>query len=126
MGIKKVLVVDDDREWNLLLKMRLELAGFRSEQAFNGKEAIQKVNEGRPDLILLDITMPEMDGWDVCKALRDRPDTKDLPIIIISSFSQTEDIERGKSFRVKHYIIKPCSPKTVLQNVSAILSPQGS
>lgn len=122
METKKILVVDDDKEWNFLLKMRLEMAGFKGEQAFNGKEAIEKVQLAKPDLVLLDITMPIMDGWQVCETLREQPETKELPILILSSYRQPQDIERGKSYQVKRYLLKPCLPETVIQNVRDIFS----
>lgn len=98
------------------------MAGFKGEQAFNGKEAIEKISQNKPDMVLLDITMPVMDGWQVCETLRGNDETKELPIIIQSSYTQAEDIERGKSYRVKRYLVKPCSPETIIQNVRDVLS----
>ncbi len=114
---KSVLIVDDDKEWSFLLKIKLQAAGFAADQAFNGKEGLEKIRVKAPDLVLLDITMPVMNGWDVCKALRENPGKRDLAVIIQSSYSEPDDIQRGKSFKVKRYLIKPCSPDTILQNV---------
>lgn len=119
---KKILVVDDDQEWNFLLKIHLEKAGYGVLQAFDGEAAVKKVMQERPDLVILDINMPIMDGWDVCEKLRADTTTADLPIVIVSSYSQSDDIDRGKLFRVKRHILKPCLPKVVIQNVQDLLS----
>lgn len=124
MAAKKVLIVDDDREWNLLLKMKLGIAGYKVDQAFNGKQGMEKISADKPDLVLLDITMPVMDGWDVCQALRENPDTKELPIIIQSSMNQSDDVQRGKSYSVLRYLLKPCSPEVIVQNVRDVLAPK--
>ena len=122
MDPKKILIVDDDKEWNLLLKMNMQKAGFKVEQAFNGKEALEKIARDKPAMVLLDITMPMMSGWEVCKNLREKPETEKLPILILSSYSNPEDVEQGKSYRVKRYLIKPCLPDTVIQNVRDVFS----
>lgn len=119
---QKILVVDDDREWNLLLKIHIEKAGFTVAQAFNGREAMEKIAADTPALVILDINMPVMDGWEVCQTLRGNPATENLPIMILSSYSQVQDIQRGKSFRVKRYLLKPCLPQTVVQNVRDIFT----
>ena len=112
-----ILIVDDDREWNLVLKLRLEREGYRTAQAYNGLEAIEKVQSDKPDLILLDIGMPVADGWKVCGTLRNQDETKDLPIIVVSAFTQPEDILQCRTYRIKRHILKPCSLETVVQNV---------
>ncbi|OGR84113.1 MAG: hypothetical protein A2636_00315 [Elusimicrobia bacterium RIFCSPHIGHO2_01_FULL_64_10] len=122
---KKILVVDDDKEWSLLIRLRLEMAGFEAEQAFNGQEALDRIKAGRPELVLLDITMPVLSGWEVCQALRKQESTKDLPIVILSSYTQPEDIRQSKTYGVKRYLIKPCLPETVVQNVQDVLSQKG-
>ena len=125
MAQKKILVVDDDKEWNLLLKIRLQASGYQVAQAFNGKEALEKIEQDQPDMILLDITMPVLSGWDVCRVLREQPKTKDMPILIHSSYNRPEDIEQGKFYQVKRFLIKPCLPGTVVQNVQDVFNSQG-
>lgn len=119
---KKILIVDDDREWNLVLKLRLTRDGYAIRQAFNGLEAIEKIHADKPDLVLLDIGMPVADGWTVCEKVRNQEETKDLPIIIISSYSQPEDIIQCKTYRVKRHLLKPCSVETVAQNVRDVIA----
>jgi CheY-like chemotaxis protein len=120
-GPKKILVVDDDREWNLVLRLRLERENYIIEQAFNGLEALEKIKADKPDLVLLDIGMPVTDGWKVCGTLRNQEETKDLPVIMISSFNRPDDVLQSKTFRVKRFLIKPCSLDTVVQNVRDVL-----
>ena len=121
---KKILIVDDDREWNFLLKMKLGIAGYATDQAFNGKDAVDKIAQSRPDLVLLDITMPVMDGWEVCAHLRAAEETKSLPIVIQSSLTHPEDLQRSKSFLVERYLLKPCSPDAIVQSIRDILTPK--
>ncbi len=122
MPAKKILIVDDDREWNFLLKMKLGIAGYMVDQAFNGEQALEKIFESKPDLVLLDITMPVMDGWQVCEQLRQKPETKALPVVIQSSLSNPEDLQRGKSFLVERFLLKPCSPTIIVQSIRDILA----
>ncbi len=124
MPAKKILIVDDDREWNFLLKMKLGIAGYTTDQAFNGQDAVEKIAQGKPDLVLLDITMPVMDGWQVCDRLRSQPETKTLPIVIQSSLTHPDDLQRGKSFSVERYLLKPCSPDAIVQSIRDILTPK--
>lgn len=119
---KKILVVDDDREWNFVLKLRLSREGFSADQAYNGMEALEKIRSAKPDLVLLDINMPVADGWQVCENLRSQEETKNLPVMIISSFTQSEDILKCKTYGVKRHLLKPCSLETVVQNVRDILN----
>ncbi len=124
MPSKKILIVDDDREWNFLLKMKLGIAGYAADQAFNGKDAVDKIAQSKPDLVLLDITMPVMDGWEVCAHLRASDETKSLPIVIQSSLTHPDDLQRSKSFLVERYLLKPCSPDAIVQSIRDILTPK--
>jgi chemosensory pili system protein ChpA (sensor histidine kinase/response regulator) len=102
--------------------MELEKAGFHVYQALNGEDAVKKISEDIPDLVILDIQMPVMDGWEVCAKIRGRTAIQHLPIMIVSSYNQPEDIERGKLFHVKRHLLKPCPAKVVIRNVRDILS----
>lgn len=118
--MKKIIIVDDDREWNLLLKMNLDRAGFKTIQAFDGGEAIEKIEKEKPDLILLDITMPVMDGWEVYKVLREKKETQGIPVAIISSYTP-ENFEQSKTYQMARYLVKPISPSTIVQHARDIL-----
>ncbi len=82
---KKILVVDDDRDFAEILKTKLERAGFEVDIALNGAEGIEKVKKSRPDLLILDVMMPEKNGFEVCKELKSNSRFEDLPIIMLTA-----------------------------------------
>jgi DNA-binding response OmpR family regulator len=119
---KKILVVDDDRFISRLLTQTFEFEGFSVSSANNGKDAIKQAETFLPDLIILDVMMPEMDGWDVCKELKSRPDTSSIPIIMLTAKSQGKDFEKGKSLGVAHYVAKPFNYAELLEKVKGIVN----
>ena len=82
---KIVLIVDDDESLRKMLKMRLSFSTYKALTAGSGEEAFEIINKNNPDLILLDIAMPDMDGYEVCKLLKDNPETKDIPIVFLTA-----------------------------------------
>ena len=115
---KTILITDDDPHILEVLRFALEKAGFRIESAVNGKEALAKVSANAFDLIVLDITMPEMDGLEVCRRLRK---TSEIPILFLSS--RDEEIDRIVGLEVggDDYVTKPFSPRELVARVQAIL-----
>jgi len=105
-----ILVVDDAPDNLKLLERLLEKQGYRIQICQSGREAIQIVPRLRPELILLDIVMPEMDGYEVYRQLRLNPRAKDIPIIFLSAMDKTEDIVRGFQLGASDYITKPVNP----------------
>ena len=121
--MKKIaLVVDDEPMIRLMLSEMLSLVNFTVTQAEDGIEAMQKIMETRPDVIILDVMMPNMDGISVCKQLRHHPETADLPIIIVSGKAQMNDIEEGLEAGADRYLRKPVALAEFLQNVREIAS----
>jgi len=121
--MKKIaLVVDDEPMIRLMLSEMLSLVNFTVTQAEDGVEAMQKIMEARPDVIILDVMMPNMDGISVCKQLRHQPETADLPIIIVSGKAQINDIEEGLEAGADRYLRKPVALAEFLQNVREIAS----
>jgi CheY-like chemotaxis protein len=119
--MKKIaLVVDDEPMIRLMLSEMLSLVNFTVTQAEDGIEAMQKIMETRPDVIILDVMMPNMDGISVCKQLRHQPETADLPIIIVSGKAQMNDIEEGLEAGADRYLRKPVALAEFLQNVREI------
>ena len=114
----KILVVDDIATNVLLLKTILGKAGYRIVTATGGREALEKVESESPDLILLDIMMPKMDGWQVCREIRE---TSKVPIIMLTARSEERDELQGFELGVDEYISKPFSPKILVARVNAIL-----
>lgn len=108
MEKKRILVVDDDPHISELVCVNLEAAGYEVDRAANGHEAIDRIAAARPDLIVLDVMMPEMDGWELCKTIRDDPECCDLRIVMMTARDTDRDKMIGKGvFGVDEYLTKP-------------------
>ncbi len=103
----KVLVVDDETAILRLLEVNLARAGYEVSTAYDGIEGLQKVQEVEPDLIVLDIVMPNMDGYQMMNELQSHPRYKDIPVIILTALAQDADIHRGWRSGAAAYITKP-------------------
>jgi len=117
---KKVLVVEDDRDILQLVKMYIEKEGFRTLSASNGAEALRQARTEHPDLIVLDIMLPELDGLEVCKKLRMAPQTSVLPIIMLTAKSEESDTVVGLELGADDYVTKPFSPKALVARIKAL------
>ncbi|OGY28182.1 MAG: hypothetical protein A2Z42_04770 [Candidatus Woykebacteria bacterium RBG_19FT_COMBO_43_10] len=102
----KVLLIEDEKEVAELYKLKLTLDGYEVITAENGREGLDKANSYRPELIFLDIKMPEMDGFEVLKRLRAAARTKDIPVVILSNFDEQDLIEKGLTLGANEYLIK--------------------
>jgi DNA-binding response OmpR family regulator len=120
---KKILVVEDDSELVELIRFNLKKAGFSVGTAHDGIEALKKVRSLLPDLILLDLMLPELDGFAVCEILRRDPKTSTVPIIILTAMSSQLARLTGLDAGASDYITKPFSPKLLLARVQALLDP---
>jgi len=118
MTNKRILVVDDEENVSELLKLYLESEGFQVQVADNGLKALDMAREGEPDLIILDIMLPLMDGWQVAKELRKHMDT---PIIMLSAKGEESDRILGLNLGGDDYVTKPFSPGEIVARVKAIL-----
>lgn len=105
-GKKTVLVVEDDPFLSNLLKTRLERAGINVLRAGDGEEALRILSTSKPALVMLDIIIPKKSGFEVLESIRENPDQKDLPVIIVSNLGQEGDISRGKNLGAIAYFIK--------------------
>jgi DNA-binding response OmpR family regulator len=114
----RVLIVEDDGDTVFLLKQILQRAGFNVMSAHNGQEALHKCADLRPDLVLLDIMMPEVDGWDTLKYLRQ---VSNIPVIMISALSSKEDVVKALHSGVDDYITKPFFNDEVVARIMAVL-----
>ena len=121
MDKKRILIVDDEKDFTDTLSMRLEALGFDIIKAYTGKEGIEKAHAERPDLIILDIMMPEMNGYDVCRKLKIDDKYKSIPIIILTAKFQPNDVEFGKEMGADAYLTKPLELGALLHKVNAIL-----
>lgn len=110
MATKRVLVCDDDPVILRLLEVNLELEGFDVLTGNNGEEGVEIATRELPDLVILDIMMPRVDGYEACRRIKENEITKDIPVIFLSAKAQAADIEKGKSFGVAEYLTKPFDP----------------
>ena len=103
---KKILLVEDDMALSAVYRSRLEIEGFDVREANNGEDALSATVEYRPDLILLDVMMPKIGGFDVLDILRNTPETANVRIIMLTALSQPKDKERAESLGVDDYLVK--------------------
>ncbi|MFD2046296.1 response regulator transcription factor [Ornithinibacillus salinisoli] len=116
---ERILIVDDESSIVTLLKFNIEKAGFQTDVAYNGLEAIEKVEESEFDLIILDLMLPEMDGIEVCKYLRRKQ--IEIPILMLTAKDEEFDKVFGLELGADDYLTKPFSPKEVIARIKAIL-----
>ena len=118
MAAYKILVVDDDSNICELMRLYLEKDGYDAVVAHNGVTALEKFAVEKPDLILLDVMMPELDGWQVCREIRKK---SDCPIIMITAKSEVFDKVLGLELGADDYVVKPFEMKEVLARIKAVL-----
>lgn len=121
MSKKKVLIVDDEVNIVELIRMNLESSGYEVMPAYTGMEAITKTNSFLPDLILLDLMLPDIDGLQICQMFRLNENTKDIPIIMITARSEEEDKVQGLIMGADDYITKPFSVKELEARIQTVL-----
>jgi len=118
MAGKRVLVVDDDAKTVELVKLYLNRDGYKVLTAYNGVEALRLAREGHPDLIVLDLMLPGIDGFEVCRTLRDE---SDVPIIMLTARTTDQDKLTGLGLGADDYVTKPFSPKELAARIKAVL-----
>jgi two-component system phosphate regulon response regulator PhoB len=121
-----ILIVEDEAPLVTMLRYNLEKQGFRVDEAADGQEAITKVAEAKPDLVLLDWMLPAMSGIEVCRQIRRRPGTRDLPIIMVTARAEEADSVRGLNTGADDYITKPFSIDLLLARIRALLRRSGA
>jgi len=117
----KILAVDDEPELTELMSFHLTRAGHEVRMAFNGWDAIDQIKRQRPDIILLDLMLPDLDGFGVCEILRQDPLTATIPIIIISAWASPDSRNLGLELGAIDYIIKPFSPQELVEKVPQLV-----
>ena len=117
-----VLVVDDDPVILKLLEVNFEMEGFQVVRAADGAEGLERAREVRPDIVVLDVMMPRMTGYEVAKALREDDGTAHIPIIFVTARAQSSDVERGMELGVEDYVTKPFDPLDLIDRVNALLA----
>jgi CheY-like chemotaxis protein len=117
----KILIIDDDADIVMLLQLLFKDAGFVADVALDGKEGIEKAASIQPDVILLDIIMPGMDGWEVCRKLRSLPQTESIPIIVLTGIQSEEIDNKAQNMGADYVLIKSCDNSELMSVVSKIL-----
>jgi len=120
-GVQRILVVEDDPNLAVILKFNLESTGYRVDIARDGVDGLKRIWDERPDLVVLDIMMPRMDGWEVLESVRSDPSLRRLPVIILTNKREDESIARGWSAGADFYLTKPFEMADLLLVTKRIL-----
>jgi two-component system cell cycle response regulator len=118
---ERVLIVDDNRPNVELLQAHLESAGYEVATAFTGEEALASVASQSPDIILLDIMMPGMSGYEVCRRLKATPDTKGIPVVMVTALHELEDVEKAVEVGADDFLMKPIHKHELFARVKSML-----
>ncbi|MEK6700193.1 MAG: response regulator [Nitrospirota bacterium] len=121
MDQKKILIADDNENIREALTYLLEDEGYKLALARDGADALKKVREFLPDILFLDIMMPEMNGYEVCRAIKNDPKLRNTYVIMLTAKGQVAEQERGKEVGADEYIVKPFSPMEILSKIKNIL-----
>ena len=122
MDKKKILIVDDEPDILKLTSLRLKKLGYDVLTAVDGKEALDAIRSETPDLVLLDLLLPIMDGAEVCKRVKNDKKLRHIPIILFTAHSDTMTAEKAKSFGADGYIVKPFDPEELMNKIGQILA----
>ncbi len=121
MSKGKILVVDDEIYIVHILDFSLGMEGYEVVTALDGEQALERVASERPDLIVLDIMMPKLDGYEVCRAVKSNPATKNVPVILLSAKGRNVDQKMGFDVGADDYITKPFSPRKLVERINQLL-----
>jgi DNA-binding response OmpR family regulator len=117
----KILIAEDERDIRDLIAFTLRFGGFDVVEANNGQEAVDQALASKPDLILMDVRMPKMTGYDACKQLKAMDDMKHIPVVFLSAKGQESEIQQGLEAGAEEYILKPFTPEELVNTVRQIL-----
>ncbi len=121
---KRVLVVDDERHIVRLVQVNLERQGYEVVTAYDGVECLEKAKADKPDLIVLDIMMPRMDGFEALQRLKTDPETHHIPVIMLTARAQDRDVLQGYQYGADLYLTKPFSPLELISLVKRVFESQ--
>jgi DNA-binding response OmpR family regulator len=121
----KILIAEDERDIRDLVAFTLRFAGYEVVAAANGEEAVQLAPKENPDLILLDVRMPRMTGYDACRIIKADSKLKDIPVVFLSAKGQESEIQTGLEVGAEEYLLKPFAPDQLTERVKAILAKFG-
>lgn len=121
----RILIAEDEPDIRELVAFMLRFAGYEVLSASNGEEAVQTASREIPDLILMDVRMPRMTGYDACRVMKANPDLHDVPVVFLSAKGQESEIQTGLEAGAEEYLLKPFSPDELTNRVRMILSKYG-
>jgi len=122
---KKILLADDEEDIKSVVSLFLESKGYEIITAYDGLSALDMARTEKPDLILLDVMMPVVNGYEVCARLKADEELRDIPVVMLSAMAQSESVDKGLSAGAVDYIVKPFDPVAMEQVVSRVLAEQG-
>ncbi|GAG82626.1 unnamed protein product [marine sediment metagenome] len=122
--MRKILIAEDERDILDLIMFTLQFGGYDVIPTSNGADALDMVHKEQPDLILLDVRMPRMSGYEVCKQIKAEDDTRDIPVVFLSAKGQEAEVTAGYEMGAVDYILKPFAPDQLLERLDNILSDQ--
>jgi DNA-binding response OmpR family regulator len=123
--MSKILIAEDERDIRDLITFTLGFAGFEVVAAANGEEAVILAKQEIPDLILMDVRMPRMTGYEACAAMKSDPRLKDIPVIFLSAKGQDSEIQTGLQVGATDYLLKPFAPDQLTARIQAVLAQHG-
>jgi DNA-binding response OmpR family regulator len=121
----KILIAEDEPDIRELVTFMLRFAGYEVVAASNGEDAVRTASREVPDLVLMDVRMPRMTGYDACRLMKANPDLRDVPVVFLSAKGQESEIQTGLDAGAEEYLLKPFSPAELTNRVRGILSRYG-
>lgn len=121
MAKPKILIVDDEQDLTSMMKVRLEAAGYETSVAYDGQEGLEKARREKPDLVILDLMLPKIDGYKVCRMLKFDEKYKNIPIIMFTARAQERNEKLGYETGADAYIIKPFESQVLLDKIKELL-----
>lgn len=118
---KKILIVEDEESLLKLESILLTTKGYLVQGVTTGLAALEAIEEEVPDLVLLDVMLPKMDGFEVCSRIKQNPDTQDIPVVLLTAKKTPEDIARGQAVGADHYITKPFKSAMVMDIIESLI-----
>lgn len=118
---QRIMIVEDDAELSEVLQYNLQRAGYEVSTIPDGSQALQALQIAPPDLLLLDVMLPGIDGWAVCRYMQGDPALRDIPVIVFTAKSAREDFDEARSFNLAGYFTKPYATADVLRHVEKVL-----
>ena len=118
----KIVIAEDERDIRDLIAFTLRFAGYEVSAAANGEEAVELVEKEKPDLVLMDVRMPRMTGYDACRVIKANPLYADTPVVFLSAKGQDSEVETGLSVGAEEYMLKPFAPDELTEKVREILA----